>query len=476
MSPGEEPVLPEARGGVPPADLVGALPGVIWEADGVTQRMTYVSPRALDLLGHDPASWVETPMFWEDHVHPEDLPAALRAAEEALAAAEGSVVPPVRVQYRFQAADGTWRQIQDAMQAVADADGGTRLVGVMVEVMPDTRGRDPDAVEGTRHAADGTPPAALPSPMHKAMMDGLTDGVFYVDAERRISYWNRAAESLTGYRAGETVGRLCSQNVLCRPDASGTSPCETACMLTAVLASGRPKDAILSMRQANGTSRAVHLRLAPIREDASGQVVGAVGSFSDATALVEATTAAEAARRDALSDLLTGLPNRRLLDLALASRKDDLDRHRMPFGLLLFDIDGLARINFDFGHEAGDEVLKVVAAAVAKVVRGGDTLVRWGGGQFAIVAAQVDADGICRLAERVLRTVRTTRVHTRSQGVPVRVSIGGGIAHPAEPTDWLLVRTEHALRAAKSTGRDRFILNDPAPVSREARTLGVTRG
>ena len=442
---------PQASAGI--AHLVDALPAVVWEADAVDQRMLYVSPRARDLFGHDPETWMLEPAFWEEHVHPDDLARAIAAVDSALADPA-----PARVRYRFRMADGTWRWIQDSIQAVHDDAGTRRLAGVMVDV-----------------GEVAEVPLAPASPLPGILIDNLADGVYYVDADRRISYWNKAAERLTGYRASEVLGRQCWDSVLVHSDADGRILCQSDCPLQPALRDGRQHESLVWLRHADGGRRPVSVSTAPIMAADGIRIEGAVEVFSDASALVRERFAAEAARQDAVTDPLTGLANRRLLESVLVARKDDLDRHRLPFGFLMLDVDHFKRLNDAFGHGAGDAALRVIADALRAGSRQGDIVVRWGGEEFAIVAAQVDADGLCRLAERLLRKVRSARVVVGDLRVPITVSIGGALAHAAEPKESVVTRADQALTTAKQSGRDRFVLNEPVAAVREARTMGVTR-
>ncbi len=174
-----------------------------------------------------------------------------------------------------------------------------------------------------------------------------------------------------------------------------------------------------------------------------------------------------------LLDPLTGLPNRRLLDPVLASRKDDLDRHGLPFGYLMVDVDNFKQFNDVHGHDVGDQALKVVAATLEGGLRQGDTIVRWGGEEFAIVAAAADETAIRLLAERLLHLTRAARVHVGGGAAPVRVSIGGAIARPAETLESLFVRADRALLAAKASGRDHFVLDASETMAEAPQAVGA---
>ena len=122
-------------------------------------------------------------------------------------------------------------------------------------------------------------------------------------------------------------------------------------------------------------------------------------------------------------------------------------------------MDNFKVFNDRYGHDVGDVALKVVASTLRGGVRGGDALVRWGGEEFAIVAALSDDEGMTRLASRLMSLMRSAHVRADGQRLPVRVSIGGAIARPGEALDHLFVRADHALLRAKATGRDRFVLD-----------------
>ncbi len=109
--------------------LIRLIPAIVWEADGDNYQMTFVSDRCRDILGYDPESWIAEKDFWEAHLHPEDRESAIAAAELALQGVEEA-----RIEYRFRAADGSYKWFYDVILDLLDPDGRRRLVGVMVDV------------------------------------------------------------------------------------------------------------------------------------------------------------------------------------------------------------------------------------------------------------------------------------------------------------------------------------------------------
>jgi diguanylate cyclase (GGDEF)-like protein/PAS domain S-box-containing protein len=432
------------------AGLAARLPAIVWEADGLDLRSTFVSARARDILGLDPDAWRATPGFWADHLHAEDRARVLAAVARSGETGGGSV----RARYRFRRGDGTYGWFQDSITVALRADGTVRLSGLMVDVTEDHG--ELEAIAAGTMAAMAV--ASRKGEMHATIVDNLHDGVYYVDTERRISYWNRGAERLTGYRAEEVIGRHCYDDILCHVDGKGNNLCRRGCPLQATMQDGTARNVVVWLRHADGSRRPVKTRTAPIRTS-DQQIIGGVEIFNDATDLIEAQDAAVAARKDALTDQLTGLPNRRLLDAVLGARKDDLDATGRRYGFLIADVDNFKTFNDRFGHDVGDEALRIVASTLRGGVRGGDSLVRWGGEEFAIVAATSDGESMRRLAERLLALIRSAQVRSEGRMLSVRLSIGGAIAEPGEALDHLFSRADHALLRAKEGGRDRFVLD-----------------
>jgi len=123
--------------------------------------------------------------------------------------------------------------------------------------------------------------------LYKRLLDSLYDGVYFVDRERRITYWNRAAERLTGYAAEEVVGRSCSDNLLVHVDDAGRQLCLCGCPLWATMADHVPREADVHLRHKRGHRVPVSVRAMPITGD-DGEVLGAVEVFHDNSAKREA--------------------------------------------------------------------------------------------------------------------------------------------------------------------------------------------
>jgi two-component system, cell cycle response regulator len=157
--------------------------------------------------------------------------------------------------------------------------------------------------------------------------------------------------------------------------------------------------------------------------------------------------------RQALTDDLTGLANRRHGGRQLEREVALCVRHGRLLALVRVDVDHFKAINDSHGHEAGDQVLVEVARRLESAVRGGDELARWGGDEFVALLPDTDKAGALRAAERLRAAVAAAPVE--AAGTELAVTISVGWAHWAGDTpDDLLARADRALYRAKDAGRD----------------------
>ena len=110
---------------------------------------------------------------------------------------------------------------------------------------------------------------------YRELLDSLEDGVYFVDRDRRLLFWNKAAEQLTGFARSEIVGRGCPDNILCHADANGHVRCSNGCPLEQVMSTGKPDQVDVFLHHKDGHRVPVRVKVAPIL-DAQGRAVGAV--------------------------------------------------------------------------------------------------------------------------------------------------------------------------------------------------------
>ncbi|HXA78090.1 MAG TPA: diguanylate cyclase [Candidatus Acidoferrales bacterium] len=167
--------------------------------------------------------------------------------------------------------------------------------------------------------------------------------------------------------------------------------------------------------------------------------------------------AREELRFRATHDLLTGISNRGTVMDALRNELSRQVREQKPFGVILVDIDHFKNVNDTYGHLCGDEVLQAVARRMKECMRPYDTVGRYGGEEFLIIASAADARGTLALAERIRRVLESKPVVTQAGEVRITASLGAAMSTDARGADpqTLLRLADKALYRAKDQGRNR---------------------
>jgi diguanylate cyclase len=171
------------------------------------------------------------------------------------------------------------------------------------------------------------------------------------------------------------------------------------------------------------------------------------------------------ATRDASTDALTGLSNRRAFDAALRHAAGDAMNSGATLAFVLLDIDHFKMVNDHWGHPAGDEVLRQVAATLTRTVRGGDLVARYGGEEFAVILPRTGRRGALAVAENVREAVAAqpfcvSTAHGSDADMDcfsVTVSAGISCYVPGESLGHWLARADVALYCAKHAGRNRVV-------------------
>ncbi len=294
----------------------------------------------------------------------------------------------------------------------------------------------------------------VPAPV---LLEAMSEAVYVVDRRRRITYWNPAAESLTGFAARDVVGHRCRDGILNHVDDTGQLLCGAHCPLMATMRDGQSRRALVFAHHRDGHRVPVQISAAALRDDA-GRIVGAVEVFHDDSPRRDIAEQLSTAEATALIDPLTGIGNRRLLDRALRQHQSDLRRYRHGFAILFADIDHFKTVNDTHGHDIGDAVLALVAKTIEACIRPSDTVGRWGGEEFLIIAPLLDRAGASGLAERLRAVVSTAWVNTTAGPVTATVSIGVSLAHRGDSADAVVHRADAALYQAKTNGRNTTVL------------------
>jgi diguanylate cyclase (GGDEF)-like protein/PAS domain S-box-containing protein len=293
---------------------------------------------------------------------------------------------------------------------------------------------------------------------YKDIIDNLYDGVYFVDRERVITYWNKGAERITGYSAAQTLGRACRDNLLNHITANGIELCLNNCPLAAAMDDGKEREAEVFVHHADGHRVPIVVRASPIR-DRTGTIIGAVESFSSNASVVDTRSKMRALRREATIDALTGVGNRKYLDGRLSVAIVEYQNSTDNAAVLLIDVDHFKQVNDTYGHNIGDTVLRMIAKTMRLAVRGTDTVGRWGGEEFiAILYGMREKKALRAAAEKVRTLVECSQLDRPEHGLSVTISIGGTLLLPGDTPESLVWRADQLMYRSKRAGRNRVTI------------------
>jgi len=398
--------------------LVNSIEGIVWEADPVTFRFSFVSAHAERILGYRAEDWYDEG-FWATHIHPDDRDATVRYC-----AAQTKIGANHTFEYRMLAKDGRVVWLKDSVSVAIHEGQPALLRGIMVDVTEQKR-----AEEALRLSA--------------IVFENSAQGIAIMDAERHILKINRAFFDITGYEEQEVIGH---KHGFFLPASDDTAQCKV--MWQAVEEQGFWSGEI-STRRKSGEEFSEQLSIRQVR-DASGKVTNYIVIFSDVS---HAKAAQDEIARLSYFDGLTGLPNRTLLHDRLQHALLKAERHHHRVALLAIDVDRLAHINEALGHHVGDRLLVAVADRLRTLMSDSDTVSRHIGDEFTVVLEELDdAQSAAGLAERILADLSRSFM---LEGHEVRVSACIGISiypEDGETPQLLLKHADVALHHAKDSG------------------------
>ena len=199
------------------------------------------------------------------------------------------------------------------------------------------------------------------------------------------------------------------------------------------------------------------------RDEREQEVAGRLKSLAERVALMEQEALGfrehlEEQRQKALIDPLTGLPNRAAWSERLDHEISEWQQHGNTLMLAMLDLDHFKRINDNYGHLAGDKVLKLIASVLRKRLRGTDFIARFGGEEFVLLMPSTAPAAGMKLLEYLRASIEACPFHFKGERVTITISMGLTAFKPGEHSDLVLKRADQALYRAKNAGRNRVEL------------------
>lgn len=269
----------------------------------------------------------------------------------------------------------------------------------------------------------------------------LNLGVCFVDKNKKITYWNKGAENLTGFLSSDIMGKRFGL-------------AKDGCPIALTLEDGSQRETEAHMKNRSGKIVHVSVRVTPIRDEKE-QVNGATVMFHDISSQIVLINKIKELERSSSYDFLTQLPNRRMFERNLVSRLEEMQRCGKPFGLIFIDIDNFKTINDSYGHDVGDLVLKMVSKRLSTTLRPYDILGRWGGEEFVALVPYVSREQLFAIASRLRSMVERASIFNGEAVLKVTLSIGATLARNEDSAQSVIQRADKLMYQSKTAGKNK---------------------
>ena len=300
----------------------------------------------------------------------------------------------------------------------------------------------------------------MDSTNYRSLLENLYEGLWYVDKENRIKYWNKGAEKITGYSRSEVFNQKCSEELLCPIDAEGRKYYGDSSFFAITLANGTTKQYELLITHKDGHKIPVSIRVAPMY-DSNDNIVGATQLFTDNKEKLEYLVSNSKEYRDSFFDTITNLPNQANLEISINYKLSEFRRYNRPFGILLFEIDDHDKLSKIYGDEFDIKVLTKISKLMSQDLRPFDIGGRWSESEFAIILINVRNDSAKIIGDRFKTLVENTDFTIGKGKIEITLSIGGIIATSKDSSKLLIEKLRSTVKKCKHIGGNQFQIWSP---------------
>jgi diguanylate cyclase (GGDEF)-like protein/PAS domain S-box-containing protein len=287
--------------------------------------------------------------------------------------------------------------------------------------------------------------------IYQTVLDGLQTGVYIVDRNRRIRFWNEGAEQITGYLRQDVVGRLLRDHLLATGDDVKDFGSDPADPINIVFRDGKPTIKDVSILHKDGYRIPIILRTNPIR-NSRGAVVGAAESFE------KNRSASDWGRRQSgfadfgCLDAVTGVAAQSFMQTQLLENLTIYAEHHIPFGILLIQVDHFDQFCASRGPGIVPALLRIIAQSMENCVRPTDLVGCWGENQFIAILLECKESEVVLVGERVRKMIARSEIEWWGDKFSVTSPVGGAGCRDGDHPELLVGRAEASLKESVGKG------------------------
>ncbi len=286
--------------------------------------------------------------------------------------------------------------------------------------------------------------------IYQAVLEKLQTGVYIVDRNRRIRFWNEGAEQITGYLRQDVVGRFLRDHLL-TTDAVKDVDSEPDDPINLVFRDGKPSIVDVSILHKDGYRVPIVLRTNPIR-NSHGAVVGAAESFEKNRSASDWTRRQAGFADFGCLDAMTGVAAQSFMETQLRENLTIFAEHNIPFGILLVQIDHMDQFRASRGPGVVSTILRVIAQSVENCLRPTDLVGCWGANQFIAILLECRESEVARVGERVRKMIGQAEIEWWGDRFSVTSPVGGAGCRAGDNAELLIARAAASLQESIEKG------------------------
>ncbi len=285
---------------------------------------------------------------------------------------------------------------------------------------------------------------------YKDLLKNIQIGVYFVNTNDVITFFNKIAENITGYTYAEVVNKK-TESLFHQLDERGVVLENKQLMQGSAKLDGGVK---IFIRHKDGHRVPVKMSSYEIF-DSESNVVGYVKTFVDILNIKRLESTKENLKILAMVDKLTSLPNKRYLEEWLVAKHREYIKFSRTYAVLIVDIDNFMKVSNTYGKNVSTRMLSVVAKTLSGANRSTDLVARFAADQFAIVLSGIDSSEIHTVAKRIGQLVYNSNIKVGNNLISVSVSVGGAVVSDSDDVKSLMMRADEYMYKAKVSGKNR---------------------
>ncbi len=291
----------------------------------------------------------------------------------------------------------------------------------------------------------------------RSILETLPTGVYLVDRNRKILFWNSGAEEITGYLRQDVVGHFLREHLLATSDELKDADSDPTDPLSGVFRDGKSTTANVSILHKEGYRVPIVLRSVPIRSE-RGAIVVAAECFDINISASDRTRRHAVIAESGCLDEVLGIPARTFMEPHLRERVTAFAERQIPFGILLIQVDQMDHLRAARGPGVVPAVLRVAARTIENSLRTTDLVGCWSENQFLVVLMECKETEVERVAHRIMKMICQSEIEWWGDKISVTAAFGGAGSRPGDTLELLVGRAGKSLLRSIAEGGNRVTI------------------